>query len=212
MLNSVLIMIGKKYRFITFEGIEGVGKSTQILKLFNYLNQKEIPVIQSKEPGGTEFGLGLRKILLDPQMKFSSPYTEVLLFYADRLEHIQSKIKPALSSGKIVLCDRYLDSTFAYQIGGRNMPKSLIADLNKLVDLKPDLTVLFDMDLSQSLARAEKRSALDRFEQENLDFHQRVRDAYLFLAEKEPHRVKVIKVDNLDEDRVFGKLLSLLGN
>jgi dTMP kinase len=205
MVHSVLM-------FITFEGTEGVGKSTQIDKIYNYLVSQNIPVIKSKEPGGTPFGLQLRKMLLDPNMVFKSDLTEVFLFYADRLEHVERVIKPALNENKVVLCDRYIDSTIAYQVGGRNMPEKLITTLNSFVTLKPNLTILMDMDLTEGLNRAQKRGDIDRFEQETLEFHKRVRQGYLNQAEKEPDRIKVVNVNRLSVEDTFTKILSIIKN
>lgn len=192
--------------FITFEGIEGGGKSTQIQKISDALIQEGYNIIQTKEPGGTAIGQELRRMILDPNQRFHSPYTEVMLFFADRLEHVETVIKPALASGKIVLCDRYIDSTIAYQIGGRGMPKPLIDTLTQLVDLKPNLTLLFDLSPEEGLQRAKKRAALDRFEQESIDFHSRIRHAYLDQAKKEPDRIKVISA-SCDIEPLFEQLM-----
>lgn len=192
----------KKGYFITFEGIEGSGKSTQISKLFDRLNWHGCRVIKTREPGGTDFGQTIRQWILDPKTQFKSIYTELLLFYADRLEHVEECIRPALDSGDIVLCDRYIDSTYAYQIGGRKMPEALIHQLNHTVNLMPDATILFDIAPEEGLKRAKTRAALDRFEQENIDFHTGVRNAYLSLAAQYPNRIKVIKVASHSVDNI----------
>lgn len=189
--------------FITFEGIEGSGKTTQNQNLATYLKEKDHQIVQTREPGGTPFGTQIREWILDPAKRFQNPLTEVLLFYADRLEHISTVIQPALDQGKIVLCDRYVDSTWAYQVGGRQMPQSLISDLNKTISLIPNLTILLDISEEEGLARATKRAKLDRFEQEEIAFHRRVRQAYLDRAAQFPDRIIKINVENLSPDQVF---------
>jgi dTMP kinase len=196
--------------FITFEGIEGSGKTTQNQRCADYLKNQNFPVLQTREPGGTELGVSLRQFILDPNQVFASPYTELLLFYADRMEHVESKIKPALNEGKIVLCDRYIDSTFAYQEGGRGMPEHLITTLNNHVNLMPTLTFLLDLPVEEGLKRAKARADLDRFEHENVMFHRRVRAAYLKQVQKDPNRIKIIEVEGLSQDEVFGKIKGYL--
>lgn len=197
----------KKGMFITFEGIEGAGKTTQIERIARFLTDRGHKVIVTKEPGGTRFGQHIRKLILDPDSAFSSKYTELLLFYADRLEHVEQVIKPSLNNGIIVLCDRYVDSTIAYQLGARNMPEELVAALNKWVPLMPDLTLLLDISPEAGLARVHKRDVPDRFEKEALTFHHRVRNTYLALAEKEPARIKSVPVDGLTAEEVFNRLV-----
>ena len=197
-------------KFITFEGIEGSGKTTQIHRLYAYLSDRGLSCIQSKEPGGTIIGSQLREMILSTTIPFAHPYSEVMLFYADRLEHCETLIKPALAEGKIVLCDRYLDSTYAYQVGGREMPLSLIETLNTLVQLLPDLTILLDLDVEEGIERVKKRSILDRFELEDLSFHYRVREGYLKMAQQYPDRIKMISVKNLSEEAVFDHIKSII--
>ena len=180
--------------FITFEGIEGSGKSTQIQLTKAALEEAGYEVVTTKEPGGTPLGSQLRKMILDPETNFENPFTELLLFYADRLEHLKQVVEKGLNEGKIILCDRYVDSTYAYQVGGRHMPEAMVADLNKLVSRMPRLTLLFDLDPKVGLERIKSREALDRFETIGLDFHQRVRATYLDRAKKEPNRIHVIDV------------------
>ena len=182
--------------FITFEGIEGSGKSTQIKKIKDYLDSVNKPAIITREPGGTSTGKILRELILDPKKSFSHAYTELLLFYADRLEHIEEIVKPALNKNHIVLCDRYKDSTYAYQHIGRGIPLDLIHTLNKLVNLEPHLTILLDCDPEIGLTRATKRAELDRFEQENINFHKKIREGFLTLAKQEPKRIKCIDTHN----------------
>ena len=189
--------------FITFEGIEGSGKTTQNQKLAAHLQELGQAIIQTREPGGTSFGTTVRQWVLDPNNHFSHPLTEVLLFYADRLEHLATVIEPALADGKTVLCDRYVDSTWAYQVGGRRVSPQVIDHLNDVAIRKPDLTILLDISEEEGIRRAKKRAQLDRFEQEEMAFHQRVRQAYLDRAAKDPDRIVVISVDRLSADEVF---------
>jgi dTMP kinase len=190
-------------KFISFEGIEGVGKTTQIELLKKYLSKKDQPFLVTKEPGGTKFGMQIRKILLDPETDFKSKYTEVLLFFADRAEHLASVVEPALKVGTWVICDRYVDSTIAYQIGGRQIPPDFIEKLSSIAPRKPDKTILLDLNPIESLERAKNRAILDRFEKESFDFHNRVRQSYLDIAAREPERVSLIDVTGKSEERVF---------
>lgn len=185
--------------FITFEGIEGSGKSTQQAEIANWLTEAGHNIVLTKEPGGTDFGMHIRKLILDPKTTFESKYTELLLFYADRLEHVESVIKPALAAGKIVLCDRYIDSTIAYQHGGRKIDMDTIASLNTLVNFTPELTILCDIEAAKGLARAKNRARLDRFEQETIEFHYRIRTQYLTLARQHPDRIKCVNADQTIE-------------
>ena len=155
--------------FITFEGIEGSGKTTQIQRLKVELEKRGHPVLCTKEPGGTALGLKIRQFLLDTKTDFQSQYTELLLFYIDRLEHIKQRVEPALEKGITVLCDRYIDSTIAYQVGGRGLKQQLVQTLSDLVNLTPDKTILLDLSPEEGLKRAEKRARLDRFEKESLE-------------------------------------------
>ena len=197
--------------FITFEGIEGSGKSTQIQKCCDLLASKNIPFILTKEPGGTEYGKTIRQWLLDPSTSFHHHYTEVLLFIADRLEHVESIIKPALNDNKVVLCDRFKDSTFAYQLHGRQLDSSVISMLNSLTLLEPDLTILFDCDIKTGLQRAKDRAKLDRFEDEHYDFHQRIYDAYHQLAKTYSQRFRIVDANGTIED-VYQKTLTILAD
>ena len=157
--------------FITFEGIEGSGKSTQRELLIDYLKGQGIPFVVTREPGGTEFGVHLREVLLSKDSRITNNRSELFLFAADRTEHINQIIKPALNEGKWVICDRYIDSTFAYQYGGRQHSKADILDIIRLTDApEPDLTFFMDVSVEEGLRRASSRGVLDRFEQETLDF------------------------------------------
>lgn len=187
--------------FITFEGIEGSGKTTQINLLKEYLVKKNYRVEITREPGGTSIGEQIRRILLDNNNKNISGETELLLSLADRVQHLQGVILPALKEDKIVLCDRFSDSTLAYQGYGRKIDLGLIENLHQIVlgEIKPDLTILLDIDISEGLKRAETRNLQreesereERFEKEKLEFHQRVRNGYLELAKKNRERIKII--------------------
>ena len=180
--------------FITIEGGEGGGKSTNLAYIENYLKDQGKDVVVTREPGGTELGEKLRFILLDPGNEGMDERAELLLMFAARAHHIAKVIKPALEAGKTVLCDRFTDATYAYQGGGRGLPFEDIALLEKWVqgDLKPDLTILLDLDIEIGLFRANERSDQDRFEQEEMNFFDRVRKAYLDMAKKEPERFRVI--------------------
>lgn len=187
-----------KGKFITFEGIEGSGKTTQIAEVAAYLKGKGHEIVQTREPGGTEIGDQIRKILLDPTNTKMSARTELLLYAASRAQHVEEVIRPALKDGKIVLCDRYSDATTAYQGAARNLSKDIIVGLDKIATdhLIPDLTFLFDLPAWVGLNRAHARNKgegiEDRFENEKLDFHEKVRQGYLKIAVAEPKRVVVI--------------------
>lgn len=192
--------------FITFEGPEGCGKSTQSKKLKNHLEARGHKVLLTMEPGGTQVGKHIREILLDPTSVLDDA-TEVYLFAADRSEHVSKMIRPALDQGKIVLCDRYVDSTLAYQIGGRQLPEDLVRYLCMVSSkgLVPDLTILLDVPPQIGLKRAVKKGEADRFEKEKMLFHERVRAKYLQLANDDPERVKIIDssqrtVDDIQEE------------
>ncbi len=189
--------------FISFEGIEGAGKSTQIKRLATYLESFGYEVLVTFEPGATHFGASLRKVLLDTDTQLTDPVAETCLFIADRLEHISQVIKPALDRGAIVLTDRFLDSTIAYQCGGRQLSEASLQPLFDLILISPDLTILLDTDPNEGLRRAKARAALDRFEQENFSFHERVRSTFIDIADRSQDRVHVLSVDGLSIDEVF---------
>jgi dTMP kinase len=179
--------------FITFEGGEGCGKSTQSKLLKKYLESKGYKVILTLEPGGTKIGEKIRKALLRGS-KLVSKYSELFLFAADRTEHIESVIKPALKAGKIVISDRFTDSTTAYQSGGRKLPYRLVRYVNEISSggMVPDLTFLLDVNPTLGISRGTRYSKKDKFESENGGFHDRVRRTYHKIAKFEPRRVKVI--------------------
>lgn len=189
-------------KFITFEGLDGVGKSTQLEKLASYLRERGLEVIATREPGGTVIGDKLRAVLLNSRTAGLSPFAELGMMFADRAQHIDEMILPALTKGQWVLCDRFTDSSEAYQGGGRQLGSEIVLQLHKSLchDLQPDLTILMLSDLEHSVARARrrntqesKRSQLDenRFERENHPFYKRVFDKYLAIAEREKRVVKV---------------------
>ncbi|MBI5700607.1 dTMP kinase [Candidatus Saganbacteria bacterium] len=177
--------------FISFEGGEGCGKTTQIELLSKYLASKGQDVVITKEPGGTSLGMELRKILLEKEPEILS---EIFLFAADRVEHVEKIIKPALDKKKTIICDRYMDSTLAYQLGGRGLPEDLVRYVNWVASrgLVPDITILLDVPVEVGLKRAKERGNIDRFEKEIVAFHERVRDKYLEIAQNDKKRVKVI--------------------
>ena len=178
-------------KFITLEGIEGSGKSTNLSFIKQILDDNQINYIVTREPGGGPLGPNLREILLDKSTVIS-PTVEMLLMMADRKDHVDNVIKPNLKKGNWVISDRYLDSTIAYQGGGRQLDVNLINFLSAELDLPtPDLTLLFDLPVNEALERAKERSELDRFESEPEDFHNRIRDSYLEQASKND-RFKIV--------------------
>ena len=180
--------------FITIEGGEGAGKSTMMDRVANWLESRNHVVVRTREPGGTELAESLRTILLDRNNDTLCSLTELLLMFASRAQHLAEVIRPALERGETVLCDRFTDATWAYQGGGREMPATEIAALEKLVhgDLQPDLTLLLDLPVETGMKRASLRSDYDRFEVESLVFFERVRSAYLARANEQSHRFEVI--------------------
>ena len=180
-----------KGKFITLEGIEGSGKSTNLESIKSILDQKKIEYVITREPGGGPLGSHLRKLLLDKEQSIS-PSVEMLLMMADRKDHVDNLINPTLKKGICVISDRYLDSTIAYQGGGRQLDTDLINSLSVTLKLPtPDLTLLFDLPVDVALQRAAERSELDRFEREPKDFHSRIRYSYLELASNN-HRIKTV--------------------
>ena len=176
--------------FITLEGIEGVGKSSNLAFLRECLEARGIVVEVTREPGGTEVAEAIREVLLSPELPDMHPHTELLLMFAARAEHLERRIKPALAEGRWVLCDRFTDATYAYQGGGRGLDLARIATLETWVQgaLRPDATLLLDAPVEIGMARAKRRSAEDRFEREAVAFFERVRAQYLAMAAAEPQR------------------------
>ncbi len=186
-------------KFITLEGIEGMGKTTQLNVIADYLKQKNIPVMTTREPGGTPIAEALRKIVLTDTSESIASKTELLLFYAARLQHYENLIKPALEKGTWVISDRFYDATFAYQGGGRELGFEMILPLHHWVlgEFSPDLTFLFDGPAELSIARIQARNLEhkiqnDRIEKEKGDFFERIRQAYLALARQQPKRFCVL--------------------
>jgi len=184
-------------KFITLEGGEGVGKTTNLTFIRDYLQQHNIPVVVTREPGGTMLAEKIRQLLLDKDSEIISEQAELLLIFAARAQHIKHVIEPALAQGEWVLCDRFTDATYAYQGGGRNMRISTIEWLENLVqgNLRPDLTVLLDAPVEIGIERARERGAFDRFESEKISFFEHVRRAYLLQVELHPERIKLIKAN-----------------
>jgi dTMP kinase len=202
--------------FITFEGIEGCGKTTQIGLLTSFLKSLHRPFLLTREPGGTGMGEQIRRILLSSENVGIEPMAELYLYAAARVQHLRQVISPALREGKIVICDRFADATLAYQGYGRGMDLAWIEEIHArtMENVKPDLTFLLDLPVEEGLRRALKRMENhsvkeDRFEKEALDFHQRVREGYLILARNEPRRIIVL--DGMKKEKTLhGEVLTHL--
>ncbi|MBT9496871.1 MULTISPECIES: dTMP kinase [Zoogloea] len=189
-----------KSRFITFEGIDGAGKSSQIAAAVALIESRGIPVVQTREPGGTPLGEKLRELLLHESMHLE---TEAMLMFAARREHLAALIEPSLAAGKWVVSDRFTDATYAYQVGGRGLDEVRFSALENWVHphLQPDLTLIFDLDPAVAARRlAGTGNAPDRFEREKADFFERVRNAYLRRAAADPCRVKVIDASQTPDE------------
>lgn len=187
--------------FITLEGIEGAGKTSQLENMVAFIESRGRECLTTREPGGTPIGAHIRKLLLDPDSREMDPGAELLLYVADRIQHIRTVIEPHLAAQRVVLCDRFFDATLVYQGYARGLDKTLIRQLHQLVcdNLKPDLTLLFDLAPEVGLARAwqqigsgDRTDKESRFEQEKIEFHRSVRAGYLDLAKREPHRFRII--------------------
>lgn len=196
-----------KPQFITLEGSEGVGKTTNLEHIQKLLSDKGIDFIVTREPGGTELGEQLRELLLGHKHDGMADETELLMMFAARAEHLDKVIKPALAKGQWVLCDRFTDATYAYQGGGRGVDFERISILEDYVqaDLRPNLTLLLDAPIEVGRERAGKRSAPDRFEKEQTDFFNKVRTAYLQRANNDPGRMKIIDA-SLELDAVKSQI------
>ncbi|MEI7998212.1 MAG: dTMP kinase [Candidatus Omnitrophota bacterium] len=194
-----------KGKFITFEGSEGSGKSTQSGMVLEYLKSKKLPVMLLREPGGVKISEKIRKILLDVKSKGMGDECETLLYMAARAQLVKEVLKPALDQGKIVLCDRFLDSTIAYQGGGNGVDGMTIEKIGRFAvgGIKPNLTLLFDINTKEGLSRTNAQK--DRIELRPLEYHNRVRQGYLTLAKKEPRRIKVISV-NAPKEIIFERV------
>ena len=197
--------MSRRGKFITFEGLDGTGKSTQMRKLAEALRAAGHKVIETREPGGTATGEKIRRVLLDSKTEGLSPLAEMALMFASRAQHIAEVIRPALDCGQIVLCDRFTDSTEAYQGSGRKLGSEIVLQLHKILcgNLQPDVTILLKSDPAKSLGRARRRNkrALEgkgkqadenRFEQQNNAFFARVREGYTAIAAREPHRIVAV--------------------
>lgn len=204
--------------FITFEGIDGCGKSTQLRLLASELRMRGLEVVSTREPGGTPLGKRIRNLLLDQQIEVD-PLAELLLFAADRAQHVRTLLAPAIESGSIVVSDRYADATAAYQGAGRSFTKEMIAEVIRIATggLKPDLTLIFDLSVAECLLRTSRRTETDnkadRLDAEDAAFHTRVRDAYLKLSADEPERVRIIDASgsiNETHDRVIQVVIPFL--
>ena len=209
MLYYPLVSLAHRGKFITFEGLDGTGKSTQIEKLAKALRALGQSVVVTREPGGTATGEKIRHVILDSATTELSPMAEMALMFASRAQHIREVIEPGVAQGKIVLCDRFTDSTEAYQGSGRKLGNKAVLELHRILcgDLQPDLTILLDSDLATSVERARRRNVAktakagrvhkdeNRFEQENRAFFGRVRSGYLAIARRETGRVVVVDWD-----------------
>jgi dTMP kinase len=210
-------------QFITFEGLDGCGKSTQIERLASALRTHRLSTIVTREPGGTPTGEKIRQVSLDTRTAYLSPMAELALMFASRAQHIEEVIRPALAEGKIVLCDRFTDSTEAYQGGGRKLGSEPVLALHRILcgGLQPDLTILMDSDVATSVERARRRNKAhadgkgkgkhdeNRFEQESRAFFGRVRNAYQAIAAREPQRVAVVNARG-PADETHAKILEIL--
>ena len=186
-----------KGRLITLEGIEGAGKSSHMQFIAEKLQQADKDVLLTREPGGTELGEGIREFLLKKNKQAMFVETELLLMFAARAQHVQQVILPAMTKGKVVVCDRFTDSSYAYQGGGRGISIEKIHQLESWVlsGFKPDLTLLLDLSVETGLSRARARGEADRFEIETVNFFQNARDTFLKIAQDEPDRVKIINAE-----------------
>ena len=198
-------------KFISIEGMEGAGKSTNIEAIKQYLVGKEIDFVVTREPGGTVLAEKIRRLLLHVSDDAPAELTELLLIFAARAQHIEKVIQPALENGRSVICDRFTDATYAYQGGGRGLKTSVIAELESMVqgELRPDLTIILDLDPEAGLVRAKERGELDRFETEKDEFFEKVRSAYLDIAISNPDRCFVINAGQSIE-QVRADIINLL--
>jgi dTMP kinase len=207
-------------KFISFEGLDGCGKSTQLEKLAGKLRECGLAVTVTREPGGTPTGEKIRQLLLDTRTSGLSTKAELALMFASRAQHIEEVILPALAAGQIVLCDRFTDSSEAYQGGGRKLGSAIVLDLQRALcgDLRPDLTILMDSDVAASVDRARRRNQMrknadesneNRFERESRAFFSRVRSAYLEIAKREPERIFVVDARGTPE-QTHAKILEIV--
>ena len=198
-------------RFLTIEGVDGAGKSSQLPMLDRHLRQSGTRTLVTREPGGTPLGESLREALLDPRFTGMAPVAELLIMFAARAEHLEKVIAPALADGVWVLCERFTDATFAYQGGGRMVDPARIAALEQAVqgELRPDLVLVLDLPVEVGLERIAWRRAVDRFEREDIEFFRRIREVYLERARMQPARYAVIEA-SADRETVAGRLIETI--
>ena len=199
--------------FITFEGVEGAGKSTQANLLYQYLINNGKEAILTKEPGGTKTGRKIRQILLEKTEEIFPPVAELMLYEADRNFHIHNLIKPSLQQGKYIICDRFTDSTLAYQGYARGLDINLIKQLNEIATegIKPDITFLIDIPVEEGLKRIRQTRQADRIEDEDIQFHKRLREGFLKIAENEKDRIVVL--DGMESpENILAKIVEILKN
>ena len=196
--------------FISFEGIEGAGKSTQVKALAGYLRSKGYDVVETVEPGGTKIGYKIRELLLDPQ-NHMDPLAELLLYYSSRAQHVKEIIAPAINEGRTVITDRYTDSTVAYQGYARGIDLELINRLNDIVvpEMKPSLTIMLDLDVEEGLRRNRAAHKEDRFELEAVEFHKRVRHGFHEIAKADPERIKIVDA-SVSSEEVARKIIEII--
>ena len=205
-------MYKKKALFVTFEGIEGSGKSYQSKKLYQSIKERKIPVILTREPGGTKGAEKIRKIILDDYFYLDSKirfnkYTDTLLYLAARNEHVKNKIIPAISRGKIIICDRFIDSTLAYQVYGKGVNKSLVDSIHKYIlgNIKPDLTFILKVNISKALERLKKRKKKNRYDKFSKHFYIKAQKAFIKIAKKNKRRYFVL--DNSKDSKETEKII-----
>ena len=211
---------GKRGLFVTFEGIEGSGKTTQVTRVADRLIAAGEDVLVTREPGGSPLGRRLRALLLEDRGRPIDPLAELHLYVADRIQHVREVVEPALAQGRIVLCDRFSDATAAYQGYGRGLGADVVAAMHRHapLDLRPDRTILFDLEPEVGLERARSRNrelgtetSEGRFESERIEFHRRVRDGYLALAAADPFRWRIVAAEH-DLDAVEARVADLLAD
>ena len=209
-------MYKKKSLFVTFEGIEGSGKSYLSYRLFNQLKKKKFNVIHTREPGGTFGAERIRKIILDDYFKLNKrinfdKYTDTLLYLAARNEHVIDKIKPALLKRKIIICDRFIDSTLAYQVYGKGVNKNLVDCVHRFIlrDLKPDLTFVLKVNISKAIKRLNKRKKKNRYDKFSKSFYIKAQNAFLKIAKKNKSKYKIFDNSN-DDNKIHNKILKIV--
>lgn len=219
-MAAIIVTVAQRGTFITFEGLDGCGKSTQLERLAGKLREAGLSVIATREPGGTATGNRIRELLLDTRTGNLDPMAELALMFASRAQHLSEVILPAMAAGKIVLCDRFTDSSEAYQGGGRKLGSQPVLELHRVLcgGIKPDFTILMDSDVAASVQRARRRNKAqvssdtadeNRFESENRAFFTRVHTAYLEIAKREPQRVFVVDARGTP-DQTHAKIIEIV--